>query len=40
MNKFAKLFLATAFIFASSSLFAGEVNEDEIKSISDQTIVF
>ena len=40
MNKFAKLFLATAFIFASSSLFAGEVNEDEIKSVSDQTIVF
>lgn len=40
MNKFAKLILAAAFIFASSAAFAGEVNEDEIKSISDQTIVF
>lgn len=40
MNKLAKLFLATAFVFGLSSAFAGEVNESEIKSISDQTIVF
>lgn len=40
MNKFAKLFLTISFIFASFSAFAGEVNEDEIKSVSGQTIVF
>lgn len=40
MNKFAKLFLATTFVFAFSTAFAVEVDENEIKSISDQTIVF
>lgn len=40
MNKIAKLCLATVILFAASNIFAAEVDENEIKSIDGQTIVF
>lgn len=39
MKKIAKIILAVTFVFATTSVFA-EVDEDEIRSVSNQTIVF